>query len=435
MKARHAILVALAAAAVLVTPGCGGGQKRVDDNLSSALQRELNLVRTELHIPGVAAAVIYPDGTTWVGASGNRIKPATKVTPETLFAIASVTKTFTAAVVLRLVEEGVLRLDDPVGRWLPAYRGQPHLTIRHLLNHTSGIRSMTDDPRFSAAVARNPRLRWDSDRTLGFVGAPYFSPGNGFRYSNTNYILLGEIIERATHRRAGDELRRLVLEPLGLDDVDLQDDGPSKGELSHGYEDITNDGKIEDMSQGTRYLPYTALATAAWTAGGIVASARSVARFAQALFEGKLLEPASLAEMTRFHTYGDDVYWTDYGLGVLRDASRGRNTLVGNHVVWGHNGIIDGYRALMWYAPRERVALAVLSNSTLQPEFLAERLLTIALAPTRQRPSVSDSLVRIDAMTGELKATIAVPASESSSPRTAMWSGRTARRAPPGRGR
>lgn len=370
--ARVVLLVILAAAAT----GCGGAETKVDGGVSSALQRELDGVRARVGVSGVAAAVIYADGATWVGASGYRIKPATKVTSKTLFAIGSVTKTFTAAVVLRLAEDGILRLDDPAGRWLPAYREQPGLTIRHLLNHTSGIRDLFGNPRFYPAILRDPGARWDPERTLRFVGAPYFSPGKGWRYSNTDYILLGEIVERATNRTAGDELRRLVLEPLGLDDVDLQESGPPRGELSHGYDDITGDGSIEDVSQGTRYLPFTAIATAGWTAGGIAASAQSVARFAHDLFGGKLLRPGSLAEMTRFDSRAG------YGLGVLRTGFTPDHVQVGNHVLWGHNGSIAGYRAAMWYAPREQVALAILWNSP--PEFPAERLLEIALGDAKR---------------------------------------------------
>jgi D-alanyl-D-alanine carboxypeptidase len=399
-------------AVALVATSCSGGQKHVDDDLSSALQRETDFVRTELHIPGVTAAVVLPDGATWAGSSGYAIEREKQATPETLFAIGSVTKTFTAALVLRLVEEGVLRLDDPVGRWLPAYRGQPRLTIRTLLNHTSGIQELFQNPRFYPAVMRHPRARWDSGRTLGFVGAPNFAPGKGWSYSNTNYILLGAVIERATRQKAGDELRRLVLAPLGLDDVDLQDVAPPEGDLSHGYEDqdIGDRGTVGDVSDGTRYVPYTSMATVAYTAGGIVASAVSVARFAHDLFGGELLRPASLAEMKRFDARGD------YGLGVMRVDTRGPTSFVGNHVVWGHNGATIGYRSIMWYAPSERIAVAVLMNSAASTEVLAERLLSVAVADAQRRSSGSsathDALVRIDARTGERGTTIAVPATE-----------------------
>ena len=410
VRVRSAIL----AAVVIAAAGCGGdGQRHVGDDLSSALQRETDFVRTELHTPGIAAAVVLPDGSTWTGSSGYAIEREKRATPETLFAIGSVTKTFTAALVLRLVEEAVLRLDDPVGRWLPAYRGQPRLTIRTLLNHTSGIRELFDNPRFYPAIMRSPRVRWDSRRTLEFVGAPNFAPGTGWRYSNTDYILLGAIIERATKQTAGDELRRLVLAPLGLDDVDLQDVAPPEGDLSHGYEDqdIGDRGTVGDVSDGTRYVPYTSMATVAYTAGGIAASALSVARFAHGLFGGELLRPASLAEMTRFDARGD------YGLGVMRVDTRGPTSFVGNHVVWGHNGATIGYRSIMWYAPRERIAVAVLVNSAASPGVLAERLLSVAVADAQRRSGGSsatehDALVRIDAKTGERGTTIAMPATE-----------------------
>lgn len=405
-------LVALTAVA-LAAVGCSGDQKHADDDLSSALQREMDFVRTELHIPGVTAALVLPDGATWTGSSGYAIEREKRATPETLFAIGSVTKTFTAALVLRLAEEGALRLDDPVGRWLPAYRGQPGLKIRNLLNHTSGIRELFDNPRFYPAILRNRRARWDPDRTLKFVGAPNFAPGTGWRYSNTDYILLGEIIERATQQKAGDELRRLVLAPLALDDVDLQDVAPPGGDMSHGYEDqdIADRGTVGDVSDGTRYVPYTAMATVAYTAGGIAASALSVARFAHGLFGGELLRPASLAEMTRFDGRGD------YGLGVMRVDTRGPTSFVGNHVVWGHNGATIGYRSIMWYAPRERIAVAVLVNSAASPGVLAERLLSVAVADAQRRSTGSsatehDALVRIDAKTGARGTTIAMPATE-----------------------
>ena len=118
-------------------------------------------------------------------------KTGERVTTGTVFALGSVTKTFIAALVLKLSEEGVLHLGDQLARWVPHFPDSKRITIRQLLNHTSGVFDVTEDPAFFEAQLAHPRERWTARRILSFVGRPRFAPGADWSYSNTNYILLG----------------------------------------------------------------------------------------------------------------------------------------------------------------------------------------------------------------------------------------------------
>jgi CubicO group peptidase (beta-lactamase class C family) len=195
----------------------------VDSQLAATLQNILDENR-ELFAAGAAsAAVVIPGQGTWLGASGvANPKTGEPVTTDTAFALGSVTKTFIAALVLKLSEEGVLGLDDPLTRWVPRFPGANRITIRQLLNHTSGVFNMTDNRAFIETQIEHPRERWTARRILSYVGPPLFPPGTNWGYSNTNYILLGLVVERATGSSVAAELRRTVLEPAGAERVFLQ---------------------------------------------------------------------------------------------------------------------------------------------------------------------------------------------------------------------
>jgi len=164
---------------------------------------------------------------------------------------------------------------------------------------------------------------------------------------DANYQLAGKAIERATRTTVGSALHRELLDPLGLDEIVLQPEQRPSSAAAHGY-----DARGRDLSDGSGYMPYTSWATASWTAGGLVASPQSLARFGDALFSGRVLKPDSLRAMVRF---GDADYWDGYGLGVARMEVHGRE-------VWGHGGRIPGFASELWHVPREHITLAVVAN-------------------------------------------------------------------------
>ena len=352
------------------------GDAGFDPKLAAALQSVLDEERERYAVAAAAAAVVVPGKGIWSGASGLADRKTKEpVTPRTLFAFGSVTKPFVAAVVLDLAEDGVLRLDDPLARWMPSYPRARSITIRQLLNHTSGVSDFVENPAFLRAQLAEPRRRWTANRTLTFVEEPRFAPGSDWAYSNTNYILLGKVIANATGSRVSRELRSRILEPVGADAVFLQGEEPVRGPVVRAYSDLDENGKQDDISDGTSIIPNTAMATAAWTAGGLAATPEAVARFADALFRGRLLRRQSLAQMLDVDERGAGAGGgLGYGLGMARFD------IPGHGLVWGHGGGIPGFRTQLFHAAEERVTVVVAWTDDRQdPTLVSEPLLEAVL--------------------------------------------------------
>ncbi len=279
-----------------------------------------------------AAGVLlhYRDGQEeWRGSSGvAELGTDRAVDSDGWFRIGSVTKTFTAAVALSLVADGLLDLDA-------SYDQVPGITLRQLLNHTSGLYNYTDDMEDSAAIVRERYDHWDPQRALGMAlrHEPLFAPGTDWSYSNTNYTVAGLIIEAASGNTYAEEVRSRILEPLGLrhtivpgDDVDLPEPH------AHGYMSV--DGELVDMARLN--------ASQAWSGGEMVSTAADLNQFYAALLSGKLLAPAQLEEMLTVVPNGEG--GRGYGLGI------GRRHLADGTVLWGHNGGIFGYLTSSFHA-------------------------------------------------------------------------------------
>ncbi len=190
--------------------------------LGRALQTRLTNLRKKYAFPGVSVAIIFPDGSTWTGTSGMAdVEAGTPVTPGTAFAIASVSKTFTAALVMALVQDGKIALDTPVTRYLPELTKAKGVTVRQLLDHTSGLRDFFFGRGVDAALLKDPSRAWDAADSLEFVGKPYFKPGRGWHYSNTNYLVLGMLAERVGRRAARPAAAHPVLRSTRAHPYDL----------------------------------------------------------------------------------------------------------------------------------------------------------------------------------------------------------------------
>ena len=342
----------------------------------NALQARLDQLRLRYGIPGVSVTILFPDGTVWLGVSGLAdVAEGTPVTPSTSFAIASVSKTFTAALVMALVEEGLLGLDDQVREHLPDLRISPKITVRQLLDHTSGLRDYFFHPAIDRVLLAHPDRRWDAAEALKYVGKPYFKPGAGWHYSNTNYLVLGELAEAIGGAPLAEQIRARFLEPLGLDHTWYQPSEPAATYAAKGYRFASGkaDAKAIDLSDGTPIVPFTSVVTAAGAAGGLASSSTDLARWARALYAGGVLETESVQEML------DDIARTEpyepsvpYGLGVQLVDIDGERSL-------GHSGRLLGFRSAVRWLPDQDIAIAVLTNqSRTDPGILVRALLDIA---------------------------------------------------------
>jgi D-alanyl-D-alanine carboxypeptidase len=310
-------------------------------------------------VPGIALAVDQGGEAIFSGAAGvSSLEEHTPLQPTDRFRIYSITKTFTATVVLQLVDEGSLTFDDTVGQWLdePAVTAIPNVdtvTVRHLLNHTSGIYDYADDndSPFWEDAFLGPNADWTKVWTLpellayadGANHDPYFAPGTGHHYSNTNYLLLGMIVEQVTGHTYSEELTSRVLTPLDLKDTFLAEGADMPEGVVDGYHML--DGEMVNISASN--LSWV------WAAGAIVSTTADLQRFAAATFAGELLSPESHKEMFAF--IPSDNPATEQGMGLYR-TSTPNGTLV------GMDGGSAGFTAYMMHSPEEDVTVVVLGN-------------------------------------------------------------------------
>ena len=155
-----------------------------------------------------------------------------------------------------------MRLDDQLARWLPQFPDANRITVRELLSHTSGVFDVSEDPAFLEAQFAHPLQLWKPQRILSYVGRPLFRPGADWSYSNTNYILLGLIVQKARASTVGEELRRRVLAPAHAEAVYVQGEESVPTPVMRSQFDVDSDSEADDLSDGTTTIPNTALATA-----------------------------------------------------------------------------------------------------------------------------------------------------------------------------
>jgi D-alanyl-D-alanine carboxypeptidase len=344
------LLAAMAACGGSTPPAGPSPNAALDAGLARSLQAQLDEKRSKFALPGVTAAVTFSDGTQWTGSSGvAEVRPLRRMTPQTPMPIGSVTKPFVAALVLALAEQGRLRLDDRLSRWLPTYPNARSVTLRQLLSHTSGLFNVDENESYVKAVDRALGRDWTPAQVLRYVRQPYFAPGEGWHYSDTNYVLLGLVIKRATATTVAAEMHRRVLDPQGLEDAVLQPDEPAPRGSARGY-----GTQGPTIPRPGRYVSYRSIASSEWTAAGMVATAPELARWGQALFTGRVVTRESLKQMLDF-VPADMIGYTGYGLGI------GQRHIV-ERDVQGATGTHPGFASEMWHDPTQHATVAVLWN-------------------------------------------------------------------------
>ena len=310
---------------ITLTAACAQPTPRIGDALSQVV--------TENQLPG-GVAVVRDYGVNRSSAGYADVDASAAFGPRTHIRAASITKTFVAATVLQLVAEGKVDLDTPIERYLPGrVRGKGidanAITVRQLLRHQSGL------PEYFDADTPIPTEPVTADQVLdaALKQPPQFAPGAEIKYTNTNYIIAGLLIEKVTGRPATEEINRRIITPLGLSDTYFPTAGDTglRGPFAHGYEMV--DGKRKDVTNFN--------ASAAGMAGSLVSTGEDTSAFITALLDGRVVGPEQLREMM------DTVDWPDAGPGFHYGLGLTRIDLDCGVKVWGHGGDIDGYHSLM----------------------------------------------------------------------------------------
>jgi len=337
------VLLVLAAAACAPASAAGGHP----DARDTTLQRGLDRVVAG-GVPGAVLVVRRGDRTIRLTAGDARIEPKRPMRAPDRFRVGSITKPFVATVVLQLVAEQKLTLDDAVARWLPgAVPNGEHITLRQLLNHTSGLFPFGADRVFVTQAFRDPLRAWTPREIIAIAARhpPTFAPGAGWSYSDTNYFVLGLIVERVTGHPLATELERRILAPLGLRATSLPARPDIAGPHAHGY----FLRPLQDVTVGSPSVQ--------WAAGALVSNAHDLARFFRALLGGRLLRPDLLELMETTVAARQLGPGNAYGLGLQ---------LVGEPcgALWGHTGGSPGYVADALNSRDGRRQIVVLANAT-----------------------------------------------------------------------
>jgi len=332
------------------------------ESLRQRLQQKFDQLHSEGTFPGGTAGFALPDGTSIGIATGVSDKTTGRaMTASDLMLQGSVGKTYVSAVTLQLVQEGKIELDAPISRWLgkeswfARLPNAPDITVRMLMNHTSGLVRYEFNEKFTTDLTQNPYKVWSPQERIAYLldARPPFDAGKGWTYSDTNYIVLGMIIEQVTGSAYYDELRKRILAPLALRHT-VPSDKPGIPGLAQGYAGANNpfgghdemliDGKLSINPQ------------LEWTGGGIASTAEDLARWAKLLYEGRAFGPVMMSELLKGvpAQLGPE---SKYGLGVIiRPTPYGAS--------YGHSGFFPGYLTEVFYVPEHKLALAVQINSS-----------------------------------------------------------------------
>lgn len=317
-----------------------GNAQTFDPALAGELQNKIDSIRIANNLKGISASVIYPGMGTWKGVTGIS-HTGTPITSDMLFGIASNTKLFTGVLLLKLAEYNIINLNDSLYEYLPTFNNiDSNITIRQLLNHTSGLDDVASVPGYPDSMLTNPNRIFTASELMTWAGPPSFQTGTSWEYCNTNYLLAGMIAESATGQSYSQLIRDSILTPLQLDSTFLDVYETILYPAAHPWQSGVNNNSI----------PRISINSAAWAAGAMYSTSMEMVQWYNALMNGQILNSNSFNELTTFVGSGN------YGMGIIQANVIGRT-------VWTHGGTIwGGYNSSMMYDPATGIIICVLIN-------------------------------------------------------------------------
>ncbi|HCA59867.1 MAG TPA: hypothetical protein DEP46_18010 [Blastocatellia bacterium] len=336
-----------------------------------AIQSKLDEWHAAGKFPGATVGVVLADGSSFgfaVGVSDRETRRPMR--PDDRMPAGSTGKTFAAALALQIVKEGKLGLDDKIEKYLgkePWFARLPNardIKVRQLLNHTSGLVRYEFKKEFTDFLTANPSKFWTPEERLAYLfdEKPPFAAGQGWEYSDTNYIVLGMILEGVTGRDFYNEAKRRFIKPLKLTNT-IPQDGPKLKNVVQGYAGPNNPfGGRDRMIEKGKFIVNPQLE---WTGGGWASTGEDLARWAKMMYEGKAFD-ASLVPMMVDGVPAKLGPNVKYGLGsIIRPTPAG--------LTYGHSGFFPGYMTDMMYFPEHKIAVAVQVNTSV-PQDLGKPL-------------------------------------------------------------
>ncbi|GLV53643.1 beta-lactamase [Dictyobacter sp. S3.2.2.5] len=331
----------------------------------------LSARQKQMRVPGAIIYVDVPGKGTWTAGMGtDNLKTNAPINVKDHMRIGSVTKTMVGTVILQLVQEKKVHLDDPIRKYLPHIKNGQSITIRQLLNMTSGLFDYVEDRSYRQTLDQHPDKAWKSDElvAISMRHAPYSPPGQQYRYSNTNFILLGQVIERVTHTAANVVLQQRIFQPLGMYNtlLPLQNQPAMPQPYAQGYmfgsnlqsiprphmtrKEAIKVGDLDRQPNNVTDLNHSF----SWTSGGVVSDLEDLKIWARALATGKLLNPALQRERLNWLPINES---SSYGLGIAKFTG-----------LLGHNGSTPGYTSFVAYQPVTKTTVIILTNLYIAPD-------------------------------------------------------------------
>jgi D-alanyl-D-alanine carboxypeptidase len=378
---RRLCLVAL----IIITASTFSFTQGFSPQTVSRLQHIIDSFQTDPanpYVGGMSAAIKVDGLAFWQGATGhaarnvdgnNNILPGgTGFETSTISRMYSVTKTFTAALTLELAKEGAFNLDQSVITYIPFLNVinaelNPNVTIRQLLAHESGYSSYSDEMMLQIAVAFQPTHEWTPFEALSFVHQINV-PGAERRYSNTNYIVLGAIIEIATAKSLQQHFRERFFTPLELNSMyfDAREPQPAGTSLAAPHDNIspfnpifqfTGQPTFPDAYTNISAFPFTAISTLEFASGALITNISDMAEWGNSLFGGRATSRSTIDDMVHSISPTPDVDGDFLGYGVFRTTR-----ISSTDVFIGHDGNAPGYRSVMFYQPERKMTVAIVTN-------------------------------------------------------------------------
>lgn len=329
----------------------------VPAELDATLKATLESMRTQLNAKSLSAAMQFSDGAIWAHANGiSSEAPLINVTPDHTYLIGSVTKTLTSACILQLADEGLLNLDDSLHQWLDTFPYiEPNITIRQLMQHTSGIHDVLSTEGQQDSLLADISRIWTAEELINtFIEPPAFLPGTGWGYSNTNYFLLGMIIKKATNNDFYTELRNRFYQPLGLSSFSIPAFETSNGlPVAHVWMNLNADNILDDGH--FFYSNWLSLNSTAGAAGGYYSTPTDCTKWMRTYMRGDLLSAEMMAN-AKTTVFAAGSQGGLYGLGLMKNSFLGFDA-------FGHGGDL-AYHASSWYFPEKDLSITVFTNDS-----------------------------------------------------------------------
>ncbi len=295
-------------------------------------------------VPGIAFEINTPEFSYANTAGLGDIKTGVKRNLNDKIRIGSITKTFVATVILQLTDEGKLKIDDKLSVYYPDYPNSENITLRQVLDMTSGIPDYIDDSAVTKSFFYDRMDKYTPEEIYEITKKmkPYFPPGTAWHYSNGNYNILGMLIEKITGNKIKDEIENRIIKPLGLKNTSFPLTPYMDGQYSHGYMKNNSTGETTDVTVIDPSIT--------WAAGEMISDFDDLKIYSEALVNGSMLSKAAQAERLKFVKTGV-VAFLEYGLGIAK---------VGGFI--GHNGGITGYNTSMYIHPELKAQIIVSVN-------------------------------------------------------------------------